>query len=367
VYAVSGSLFAIAVDLRRLEVKGDAVPVVEGVSRAAAGTTGAANFSFSSSGSLIYLPGPVSGSSAQLALIDRSGAVAFLALPPGAYLSPRVSPDGTRVAFGLDDGHTEAVWLYDLAGTSAMHRLTFGGNNRFPIWTADGKRIAFQSDRDGDLAIFWQAADGTGVAERLTTAAKGESHAPESWAPERDMLLFSVTQGSDVALSALSLRDRKATPFGGIRASNSTEVGAVFSPDGRWVAYTSNEGGRATIYVQPFPTTGATYQLFAKGSDDPHHPAWSPDGKELLYVSRPGGFESVTVTTQPTFAYGNPKAVPGPFLLGPPAWRRPFDMTPGGKVLGLMLGHGGQTGSGTSAPQIQVVLNWFEELKARVP
>jgi Tol biopolymer transport system component len=245
-----------------------------------------------------------------------------------------------------------------------MHRLTFGSNNRFPIWTADGKQIVFQSDRDGDAAIFRQTADGSGAAERLTTAAVGEAHAPESYSPTNDTLLFSVTKGSDVSLWALSIRDRKAAPYGGVRSSDSVSTAAAFSPDGRWVAYTSNQGGTPTIYVQPFPATGATYQLFARGSDDPHHPAWSPDGKELFYVSRPGGFESVSVTAQRTFAFGNPRALPGPFLLGAPSWRRAFDIAPDGRVLGLLPG---QAGSDLSGAQIQVVLNWFEELKARVP
>jgi WD40 repeat protein len=107
--------------------------------------------------------------------------------------------------------------------------------------------------------------------------------------------------------------------------------------------------------------------LFARGSDDPHHPAWSPDGKELFYVSRPGGFASVSVTTAPTVAFGNPRTLPNPFLLGPPSWRRSFDVTPDGRILGLLLGQGLQASPGTSGHQLQVVLHWFDELAARVP
>src|SRR6185295_14515204 len=117
VYAVSGRVFAIAFDLQRLEVKGDAIPIIEGVSRATANTTGTASFSFSSTGSLIYIPGPVASSSAQLALTDRSGGVEPLNLAPGPYMLPRMSPDGRRIAFGTDDGKEATVWLYDLSGT----------------------------------------------------------------------------------------------------------------------------------------------------------------------------------------------------------------------------------------------------------
>jgi eukaryotic-like serine/threonine-protein kinase len=366
VYAVSGRLFAVAFDPERLAIKGHGVPIVDGVSRAATNSTGAAHFSFSSTGSLVYLPGPAVASSKQLALIDRHGAIEPLKLQPGPYQAPRMSPDRKRIVFGTDDGKEAIVWVYDLSGASTMQRLTTGGNSRFPIWTADSKRIVFQSDREGDLAIFWQAADGTGAAERLTTPAPGESHVPDSWSPRSATLLFDVKQGEAVSLWAFSLTERTSAPFGAVRSSNSVGTAAAFSPDGRWVAYTSREPDRARISVQPYPATGAVRQLFAKGPDDPHHPVWSPDGKMLFYVPRPSGFESVRVTTQPTLTFGNPEPLSVPFELGPPGVRRAFDMTPDGKFLGLILGAGGQMGAGLS-PQVQVVLNWFEELKTRVP
>jgi hypothetical protein len=223
--------------------------------------------------------------------------------------------------------------------------------------------VAFQSDRDGDLAIFWQSADG-GVTERLTKPNHGESHAPESWSPKADTLLFSVRKGSDESLWTLSVPDRKMTPFGDVHSPALT--GALFSPDGRWVAYTAGEQDTSTIYVQPFPATGAKYQLFAKEGDVPHMVLWSPDGKELFYDPRPGGFEAVGVTTQPAFAFGNPVAVPHAFQMGPRSARRTYDITPGGKFVGLIPS--GQTEFFTPiVPEVRVVLNWFEELRARVP
>jgi Tol biopolymer transport system component len=285
-----------------------------------------------------------------------------LKLPPGPYRMPRVSPDGTRIAFWTDEGKEAIVWIYDLSSPTAKRRLTYGGNNRFPIWSADGKRVAFQSDREGDLGIFWQPADGTGNAEPLTKPEQGTSHVPESWSSKGDSFLFSVTKGPDVSSWMFSLRDKSVTPFDGVHSSN--PIGAVFSPDGRWVAYSSSEGG--TIYVQPFPATGAKYQLAANENSSPHEVVWSPDGKKLFYNPRPTGFEAVSVTTEPTFAFGNPVAVPRPFPLSQPAARRAYDMTPGGKFLVLMPA--GQTEAATlTAPHIEVVLNWLEELKARVP
>jgi hypothetical protein len=217
--------------------------------------------------------------------------------------------------------------------------------------------------------VFWQAADGSGSAEPLTTPAPGESHAPESWHPTMDILMYSITRGGDVSLATLSLPDHKSLPFGGVHSSN--PPGAVFSPDGRWVAYSSTERGGTTIYVQPFPATADTpHQLFAKGSDHPHSPGWSPDGRKLFYDPRPGGFESVSVTTQPAFRFGNPATIPHLLTLNPPMARTSYDVVLRGKLAGKFVGlvPAGPAGIASAAPpQIHVVLNWFEELKAHVP
>jgi Tol biopolymer transport system component/tRNA A-37 threonylcarbamoyl transferase component Bud32 len=366
VYALSGSLYAVPFDLQRLEVTGAPLPIIDGVSRDTAAVTGAANYAFSNTGSLAYVRGPVTASALlDIGLMDRQGKVQPLRLPPGTYEWPRVSPDGKRLAVASDDDKEVTVWIYDLSGTRAIQRLTSAGNNRFPIWTSDSRRVAFQSDRDGDLGIFWQPADG-GAAERLTMPATGESHAPESWSPKGDAFLFSITKGSDVSLWTFSLRDRKATPFGAVHSSNPTN--AAFSPDGNWVAYASAERGIGTIYVQPFPATGIKYQLFAKGSDSPHHPRWSPDGRELFYDANPKvtGFEVVSVTTHPALAFGNAETVPKLFLMGGAPLRTPYDIAPDGRLVGRITA--GQTEHVRSqADQIQMVLNWFEDLKARVP
>jgi serine/threonine-protein kinase len=369
VYALGGSLLAIPFDVRGLQVTGGPVPVVEGVRRAlGAAATGAANFSISTTGSLIYVPGAVAGSLVRLVVTDRDGPLEPLKLEPGRYATPRVSPDGSRIAFGSDDGREAVVWIYDLSGATPVRRLTSGGNNRFPTWSNDGRRVAFQSDRGGNRAVYWQPADGSGTAEPLTKPAAGESHTPESWHPTADVLLYSITKGSDTSLSTLSLPDRKATPFGAVHSSN--PPGAVFSPDGRWLAYASTQRGGTTIYVQPFPATaGTAHQLIARGSDVPHHPRWSPDGKVLFYDPRPAGFESVTVTTEPDFRFGNPVIEKHVLTLGPPTSRTSYDVVLRGQFAGKFVGlaQAGPAGAATATPQIQVVLNWFEELKARVP
>jgi hypothetical protein len=371
VYALSGVVFAVPFDLRRLEVTGGAVPILEGVRRM--GTTsfsGTAHFSVSNTGSLVYISGPVSTTSVaqrDLALFDRTGGVEPLKLPSAAYEAPRVSPEGKRVVFGTDDGREAIVWVYDLSGTSAARRLTVGGNNRMPIWSADGERVAFQSDREGDLGIFWQRADGTGTAERLTKPDPATEHVPESWSPSGERFLFRVAaKDQNVTLWTFSWKDKKAEPFGEVRSPFATN--AVFSPDGRWVAYFSQETGRRVLWVQPFPATGAKYQVATEGSGN-HHPLWSPDGKELFYTPVPGQVVSRSITTQPSFTFGNPVRMPiGSLLLLGPAFPRTFDITPDGKIIGIINAGPSQTQTGIpAAPQINIVLNWFEELTQRVP
>ena len=147
--------------------------------------------------------------------------------------------------------------------------------------------MAFQSDRDGDLGLFWQRADGTTAAERLTKPDKDTAHVPESWSPDGKTLLFSVAKGSSYALAALSLPDKTVTPVGGIQSP--FPPSATFSPDGRWVAYSTTAPGppAGSLFVQPFPTTGATYPISPSKSLG-FHPTWSPDGKELFYVATAG-------------------------------------------------------------------------------
>ena len=311
------------------------------------------------------MPGPVSSSGpVHLAFFDRKGTLEPLKLPPGPYEHPRVSPDGKRIAFGSDEGKDANVYIYEMSGASAMRRLTFGGRNKFPIWTGDGARVTFQSDREGDQGIFWQPADGTGTPERLTKPGQGASHVAESWSPNGEWLLFSDTKGARVALMLFSLKDRKAVPFGRVEATTFTS--AAFSPDGRWVTYSGRGiiGEGSAVFVQPFPPTGASYQVTKE--TDGHHAAWTPDGKELSYVPSPSRFATISVTMQPSFTFSTPTPMPPPGTMAPSTAPRNYDITHDGKrFIGVLAA--GATQGGTSTPQIQVVLNWFEELKARVP
>jgi Tol biopolymer transport system component len=370
-YGVGGVVFAVRFDLARLAVIGGAMPVVEGVRRAAVpgATPATAQFSVSTTGSLIYLPGPAQTTISQhvLAEVDRgTGHVVPLKLPTGSYLAPRYAMrNGTRVAFQVDEGKQQTIAIYDLSGTTTVRRLTLTGANRFPIWSADGQRITYQSDREGDLGIFWQRADGTGAVERLTKPELGTGHVPDAWSPDGQTLLFEAVKDGHFSLWT-RYSNGKVEPFGTVQSS--LAIDAAFSPDGHWVAYARDAPGQglasARVYVEPFPSTGAIYPA---SNGLAFSPLWPPGSKALLYDGTPDSFSVVTFSTQPSVEFGNPATVAKSGL-----WRssfaqlRPWDLSPDGtRILGLLEGTPPQ--QATSAPTIQVVLNWFEELKTRVP
>ena len=365
IYGADGSLFAVPFDATRLVLTGPRESMIEGVRPSGGRTTGGMQFSISESGSLIYLPGldVSSRTLTEMIVSDRQGKIERLNLPRSRFGPMRASPDGKQIAFSINDRREETLYTYDLSGSSAMQRITFGGNSRFPVWSADSKRIAFQSDREGDLGI-WLATIG-GSIERLTKPAAGEAHVAETWSPKEEILLFTITKGSDTSLWSFSIRDRKAAPFDDVHSLY--PIGARFHPNGRWIACTSRGQEVSKAYVQPFPATGSRHELFVKGYlPTPHKVVWSVDGNELFYVPRFAEFESVPVTFQPTSFFGQAVAVPRPFNPGGPDNVGQFDLMPNGKFVGLIL-PGQPTGFARLPQTIQVVLNWSEELRARVP
>jgi serine/threonine-protein kinase len=359
VYAQGGTLTAVPFDPQRLTATGTSVPVVEGVLHSPA--TGATQYSFSSTGSLVYVSGGVQATQLRLVWVNRHGAEQPLAVPARTYMFPRLSPDGRRLAVNIAEQGTQ-IWLYDLS-RDTLTRLTFEGSvNYLPIWTPDGKRIAFQSNKEGPGNIFWQLADGSGGLERLTTS--DYTQGPMSWSRDGQLLAFHEvnpdTQRDIWVLrmgdpSAGSGRVRKAQPFLRTRFD---ELAPRFSPDGRWLAYMSNESGRYEIYVQPYPGPGGKWQISTEGGAEP---AWNPNGRELFYRSG-DKMMSVDIATQPGFAAGKPRMLFEGRYEPPPFPIANYDVAPDGQRF-LMI-KASEEGAST---QINVVLNWFEELKRRVP
>jgi len=364
----ASTVFAAPFDVRQMAVTGSALPVIDGVRTSTSRLSGALQFAVSASGTLVYLSGSRVGPEygrQQLVLADRSGRTVPLPVAASDSHALRVSPDGTRIAVEVGTATEVNIYVTDIATAAPLRRVTFGGRNSAPVWSADSRQIAFQSDRDGDRAIFSQSADGSGAAARLTTPGEGESHTPESWSPDGRTLLFSVTTSSMVSLATLSMDNRLVRVFSDV--TSVIPMNARFSPDGRWVAYArADRGMPSTIFVEPFPATGAKYQLAVQGAPSvAHKPVWSPNGRELLYVPRLGGFEAVSVTTRPAFAFGSAFPVPRKFNPGSPAVRALYDITRDGRFVGVVPV--GDSGAIYSAPEIEVVLNWFEELRRLVP
>jgi Tol biopolymer transport system component len=258
------------------------------------------------------------------------------------------------VAVELDN----QIWLYDLF-RDTLTRLTFEGPvNQDPAWAPDGKRIAFRSNKQGGTAkLFWQMADGSGGLEQLST---GEyQHVSMSWSPDGQLLAFMENHPTGVRdIWVLRLSDRKAEPF--LRTSFN-EGASQFSPDGRWMAYVSNESGRPEVYVQPYPGPGGKWQVSTDGGLEP---AWNRNGRELFY--RIGDrMMAVETTTQSGFSVGKPRVLfEGRYVTtGFPLNGTAYDVAPDGQRF-LMVKEIERT---QSTAQINVVLNWHEELKRRVP
>lgn len=350
IYAQAGNLMAVPFDPQRLEVKGTPVPVVQDMMQNP-DAPAPAQYSVSTTGSLVYVPGSAQASQSKLVWVSRQGTEQPLPVPARDYGDPRVSPDGRRVALGSGG----QIWIYDLA-RDTLTRFTFEGDaNASPVWTPDGKRIAFTSNRGGTLNLYWQMADGSGGLERLTTSE--HLQVPYSWSPNGQLLSF-IEFDPRPAIWVLRLSDRKAQPFLQTTANDGAQR---FSPDGRWMAYVSNESGRNEIYVQPYPGPGGKWQISTDGGNEP---VWNRNGRELFYRSG-DKMMAVDITTEPSLSAGKPKMLfEGPYVSAPSDPSPEFDVSPDGQRF-LMLKP--VTQEQAAPTQINVVLNWTEELKRLVP
>jgi eukaryotic-like serine/threonine-protein kinase len=352
-YAQAGTVMAAPFNDQRLQLTGASVPVLEDVLQFPG--TGAAQYSISATGSLVYISGSVRALSRKLVWVSRNGVEQSIAAPPRVYYYPRLSPDGRRIAVEVVE-QEQLLWLYDFA-RDTLSPLTFEvGNIQNEVWTPDGRRVAFATSKDGPINIFWQPSDGSGGLERLTTSENAQF--PISFSPDGQLLAFTeLNPNTGMDIWMLRLKDRKAEPF--IQAP-SNQTAPSFSPNGRWLAYSSDESGRPEIYVQPYPGPVGRWQVSTEGGQEP---VWNPNGRELFYRS---GYKmmAVDIETQPSFSAGKPKMLfsSGLYLLGLNGLHF-FDVSPDGQRF-LMIK---QSEEAAALTQIVVVQNWFEELKRRVP
>ena len=321
-----------------------------------------AQYAVSDSGTLAYIPGVVRLATRFLVWVGRDGSEEQLAAEPRGYSYPRISPDGQRAAVVGDNGIL--VWDFRL---ETLTRLTVDplGDN-YPVWTSDGERIAYRSDED----VYWKASNNTGSAELLVENPGEGDASPYFFSPDGNTLVFreqTLGQGRGALenLGMISLED-DAEPVWLLR-SEFTERNAVLSPNGLYIAYQSNESGRFEVFVSPFPNfEDDRVQISNSGGEDP---LWSPDGRELFYLEpgSPARLMVMSVETELDFTPGDrrlllnwPYAVVGD--------GRNFDIAPDGdRFLAISLRPIEEYGADTTVPKINIVLNWFEELKARVP
>jgi serine/threonine-protein kinase len=362
VFLRQGTLMVVPFDLERHEFTGQPVPAIANVMQALNlinrhWNTAAGQFSLSDSGWLVYAEGGIlPDMQNSLVWVDQKGRAEPVVSFKAPFLAPRLSPNGQRIAYATY-GREQQVWVYDLH-RDTRHRLTNEGKAGFVIWTPDGKRVVFDWYKSGQPNLYWQAADESSAVERLTTS--GYMQSPGSWSPDGATLAFCEAHadtGDDLLL--LDLRSRRITHF---LNSHANEHYPEFSPDGRWMAYGSDESGRWEVYVRPFPGPGGKWLISQEGGIEP---LWARNGKQLFYRSTDGGqVWVVDVRTDGGFSASKPRLLfkaPG---LGPSGPIRDWDLSLDDQRFLIMKL---EEAKSTPVTELVLVQNWFEELKRLVP
>jgi len=379
VYGQGGTVLAVPFDVDSLEVTGGSVPLVEGVSRAVnegpGSGGGAANFDIARTGALVYLPsrdgaGPASR---RLVWVGRDGREDVVPAPPRTYRSPRLSPDGMRLVVGAQEDDVD-LWVWDFS-RETLTRLTFSKEGESTgIWTPDGERVIFSSGALDGMDLLWRDADGTGAIENLTddrTAARF----PQTLTPDGRLVYqqgLTLTGEADLHLLSLdgeppstgtTARPKRTEP---LLVTEFVERNAAISPNGRWLAYASDEAGQFEIYVRPFPAVDdGKWQVSTAGG---LQPLWGPDGRELFFRSE-GGVMATNVDTARGFVSDTPvRVIEGRYYVDV---HRSYDIAPDGKRF-LMIKQADASVKKADDPfagltRIIVVQNWLEELKRLVP
>jgi len=359
VFVQAGTLMAAPFDVAQLKMTGPPVAVLTGVMqvmrlRSGQTTNLVPQVSFSTAGTMAYVPASPHPHQSTLVWVNRDGVEQPTGASGGAYYQPRVAPDGKRVAITVGGEDHDDVWLYDI-GRQTWSRVTSAGNSGFPLWTRDGRRLVYVSDRAGRENIYSKTLDGSAGEERLLASER--STFPFSWAADGTLAFVLVHPQTLQDIWMLppagtgSPRPFLETPFG--------EGAPAFSPDGRWVAYVSNESGRNEIYVRPYPGPGEKLTISTEGGSEP---IWSRTGRELFYRNG-DAMMSVGISAGPPLEVGSPRRLfERPYESTLALWPD-YDVTPDGQRF-LMVRTLEQH---ESPPQINVVVNWFSELQQRVP
>ena len=351
VYSSGSTLYAIAFDLDRLETIGD--PVVMAANVATRGT-GATDFAISSNGTLVYAPGGAElEPQRSLVWVDRTGTETPLPAPKRSYFAVRLSPDGTRAAVDIRDQERD-IWVWDIA-RQTLSRLSFGrALDTFPVWTPDGRKVAYSRAAGG--AILVRSADGTGAEERVGDGDYVQF--AQSFTPDGKRMLVTQQRSTN----DLALLDMDAPAGTGTLVVDSPFVDGPgdISPDGRWLAYQSNESGVDQVYVRRLDSQAGRVQVSQTGGTKP---VWARTQKELFYLDGAGALTSVQIATTPSFTNGPPtKIASARYFSANQA--RSYDVTPDGRRF-LFIKDAAPNPSATPVSMV-VTLNWFDEIRAKL-
>jgi len=360
IYLSDGALYAVGFDSESLEVRGGPVRVLAGV---AWKPTLLAEYALSQTGSMVYLAGGPVGSKSRLVWVDREGREEDLGAPARAYAYPQISPDGTRVAVDARDQEQD-IWIWDLTRLTLTRVTSDPAQDINPEWTPDGASIVFSSTRDGAYNIYRQPADGTGTAERLHESAENEL--VQSMSPEGETVVFRRVN-SDLGMSndllALSLDEEHVESP--LIVTQFSEQNGEISPDGRWIAYQSNESGRDEIYLRPYPDVDA--RRIQASTEGGNRPAWARSGMELFFLGADERLMVVPVALDahaPLSGTVPARVLERRYVNGAPG--RTYDVSPDGQRF-LMVSAGGSGEGAGAAGELVFIVNWFEELKRLVP
>jgi Tol biopolymer transport system component len=357
----AGVLLAAPFDAENLEIKGAAVPVVEKILENP--RIGAGQYAISKDGLLVYIPGGVTYGEHELVFVDKVGNAKPLTANKRPYEDLTISPDGKYIATTIEGAVTN-TWIHDIARDTET-RFNSGIENRDPAWSPDGKRIAYSGTKDGKYAIFWKPLDGSAPEEVLTTSDKNV----DAWffSPDGSTLLYAIYQvGAEENIGALPLHDREHPRV--LFPNEYDGEWAILSPDGKWIAFDGDESGKPEVYVAPYPAIAPRQRISTDGG---LHPIWSPDGRELYYrtgtspeeleqraLAQKSRVMAVSIETKPAFKAGRVRLLfEGPYFES----GHDIAVTPDGKGFILIRESDTQTGP----REMQVVVNWLEELKQR--
>jgi len=356
VYAgLTGAIWAVGFNLDAMEAPGNPVRVL---TEAPFSSFGAADFDVAENGTLVYVRGEGQAVGRTLVWVDRNGTEEGTGIPPRAYLNPQLSPDGARVAIESRDGDGD-IWIWDFARQTLRNLTLHPAADLYPVWTPDGTRVVYTSDRDGVRNLYWQAVDGSGTTERLTTSPNQQN--PTAVSADGSRVVFHESGRSADLMTVTLGQDHEVRA---LLQTVSNEQNGTLSSDGRWLAYQSNEAsqsGQSEIHVRPLVDVNSGHWQVTTGGGV--RATWSRDGRELYYLTLKGALMRIPIESGPSFTPGPPtRVVEGDYYFGVAGSPRTYDVSANGRRF-LMIKAVNETSTPAS---LVVVQRWIDELQREV-